>query len=65
MSEKNRYVPSPCLRHCVLNEHKVCTGCGRSLDEVTRWDKEDADEQEAILVRAKERITRIRSVGHH
>ena len=30
-------VPSPCIRHCCLNEDDICLGCFRRLDEITAW----------------------------
>jgi uncharacterized protein len=29
---------SPCVKICVLDpEAKMCTGCGRTLDEIASW----------------------------
>jgi uncharacterized protein len=30
-------VSSPCRRECTLDEHDVCMGCGRKLEEITGW----------------------------
>ena len=37
-------VPSPCIRHCCLDERDVCLGCFRSLAEIIAWaDANNAD----------------------
>ena len=28
---------SPCRRQCQLSERRVCTGCGRTVDEISGW----------------------------
>ena len=28
---------SPCINVCVLDAQPVCTGCGRTIDEIARW----------------------------
>lgn len=40
---------SPCRNLCHLDEHQVCTGCGRSLYEITHWiDMSDAQRAEVM-----------------
>lgn len=55
-----RYIPSPCIRHCTLDDHDVCIGCGRSLDEIKAWTVVTPTEQEAILKSAEQRLKAIR-----
>mgnify|MGYP003385842326 CR=1 FL=1 len=31
------HVASPCVSLCQLDGDGVCNGCGRTLDEITRW----------------------------
>lgn len=50
-------VQSPCVRICVVHpEARLCTGCLRSIDEITRWSKmsnaERAEVMEALPARA-------------
>ena len=45
-------VPSPCVRNCCLDEHDVCMGCGRSLDEIRAWGEAGDVERNHILERA-------------
>ena len=37
-------VPSPCRSLCRLDEADLCTGCGRSRDDIRRW-KTMADDE--------------------
>jgi predicted Fe-S protein YdhL (DUF1289 family) len=46
---------SPCIRNCCLDEHNVCMGCGRSLDEIIAWGTASDDAKAAILARSRER----------
>jgi predicted Fe-S protein YdhL (DUF1289 family) len=41
-------VPSPCIGVCVV-QADVCTGCHRTLGEITAWFTADAAEKRAIL----------------
>lgn len=47
-------VPSPCVKKCSLNSQRLCTGCGRRLDEIIVWESAD-DETRAKIVRAAAR----------
>ncbi len=42
---------SPCLNICVLDAHRVCVGCRRTLDEIARWGRMSAAEQWAVIAR--------------
>ncbi|HKS94477.1 MAG TPA: DUF1289 domain-containing protein [Gammaproteobacteria bacterium] len=46
---------SPCVRNCCLDEHEVCLGCGRTLDEIRRWSEMTATEKHAVLTLAAQR----------
>jgi predicted Fe-S protein YdhL (DUF1289 family) len=46
---------SPCIRNCCLDEHNVCMGCGRLLQEIVAWGTASADDKAAILARSRER----------
>jgi predicted Fe-S protein YdhL (DUF1289 family) len=49
-------VESPCVRICVVHpEARICTGCLRSIDEITRWSKLSADERRAIMAALPDR----------
>lgn len=43
-------VQSPCVKICVVHpEARLCTGCLRSIDEITRWSKMDNTERAQIM----------------
>jgi predicted Fe-S protein YdhL (DUF1289 family) len=42
---------SPCINVCVLDEHRNCTGCRRSLEEIAQWGRMSAAEQWAVVAR--------------
>ncbi|MFD0857436.1 DUF1289 domain-containing protein [Roseovarius aquimarinus] len=43
-------IDSPCIRVCVVHpEARICTGCLRSIDEITRWSKMTNDERAGIM----------------
>jgi len=55
--DPTRRVDSPCIRRCTLDEHDVCIGCLRSIDEILVWSKSSDEERLAILERTRERRT--------
>ncbi|MGC9370633.1 MAG: DUF1289 domain-containing protein [Paracoccaceae bacterium] len=43
-------IESPCVRVCVIHpETRLCTGCLRSIDEITDWTKMDAEARRAVM----------------
>lgn len=47
-------VPSPCLRMCHLDQASgLCTGCGRTLDQIGRWGLMAPAERAAVLLRLR------------
>ena len=43
---------SPCRKLCTLDRAtRVCTACGRSLDEIARWATMPDNERQAIMDR--------------
>jgi len=47
---------SPCVRNCCLDEHDICLGCGRTLEEITEWGGADDTRRRVILARAARRL---------
>lgn len=44
--------PSPCVKRCRLTpEGRHCEGCGRTLDEISRWARMDEAERQAVWQR--------------
>jgi predicted Fe-S protein YdhL (DUF1289 family) len=49
-------IESPCNRVCTLDPASgLCLGCGRSLDEITRWTQMTDAERALVLVEAGRR----------
>ncbi len=55
MFNRSLAVASPCVQICRLDAHEVCTGCGRTLDEIARWSRMSDDERRVVVTRAAER----------
>jgi hypothetical protein len=54
-------VESPCVRVCVVHpEARICTGCLRSIDEITRWSKMSTEERRAIMAALPDRADLLR-----
>lgn len=48
-------IDSPCVRNCCLDDDDICLGCGRSLQEITRWSTSNDAGKRVILLAAAER----------
>jgi predicted Fe-S protein YdhL (DUF1289 family) len=52
-------IRSPCVSLCHL-KHEVCTGCGRSRNEIKEWKGMKHKQQKATVERAATRLKEIR-----
>ncbi|MGB0416194.1 MAG: DUF1289 domain-containing protein [Coraliomargarita sp.] len=52
---RNDVAPSPCNDQCLLDANDRCTGCFRTIDEITDWTRKSTEHKLAILQRCKER----------
>jgi predicted Fe-S protein YdhL (DUF1289 family) len=41
--------PSPCVLICTLDDDKNCLGCGRTLQQISRWALMSVAEQWAVV----------------
>ena len=48
-------VPDICTRKCVLNNASICTGCDRTIEEISNWWKLSDEEKWVIIRRIKHR----------
>ncbi|KNX41943.1 hypothetical protein ROTO_15450 [Roseovarius tolerans] len=49
-------VESPCVRVCVVHpEARICTGCLRSIEEITRWSKMSGTERREVMAALPDR----------
>ncbi|MDI2593958.1 DUF1289 domain-containing protein [Pseudomonas sp. N3-W] len=55
MNATERPVPSPCVNICALDEADICTGCQRTVEEITRWSRMDNEERRGVLALCHER----------
>ena len=55
MNTPERPVASPCVNICALDEADICTGCQRTVEEITRWGRMSNDERRAVLGSCHER----------
>lgn len=47
---KRNEIESPCVKICVIHpEARLCTGCLRSIDEITRWSRMAPEERREIM----------------
>lgn len=43
-------IQSPCINICVVHpEARICTGCYRSIDEITQWSKLSNDARAEVI----------------
>lgn len=49
-SDPDDYVASPCIRICQMDsDRRLCTGCLRTIAEITGWGSMTADARRAVL----------------
>ncbi len=43
-------IDSPCIQICVVHPtERICTGCYRSIDEISRWSRMTAEERAGVM----------------
>ena len=58
---KRNEVESPCVKLCVIHpEERICTGCYRSIDEITGWARKSPEERRAIMEELPSRAPRLK-----
>lgn len=49
-------VESPCVKICIIHpESRLCLGCRRSIDEISRWSRLTAEERREIAAALPDR----------
>ncbi|WP_323764373.1 DUF1289 domain-containing protein [Marinovum sp.] len=47
---KRDEIESPCVQICVIHpEARICAGCLRSIEEISRWSQMATEERRAIM----------------
>ncbi len=49
-------VQSPCISVCALDENDVCTGCFRTLGEISDWSEYSNDKKRDVVSEARQRM---------
>jgi len=44
-------IESPCVDICKLDSEFVCTGCGRTIDEILKWPEYTDEQKQEVLDR--------------
>lgn len=47
---------SPCRRQCQLSAQRVCTGCGRTVDEISGWRAMSIEQKQQCIDDAPTRL---------
>ena len=43
-------IETPCVKVCTLDARRgLCLGCGRTIDEITRWTTTNASERTQVI----------------
>lgn len=55
-------IASPCINVCKMDATRAyCTGCYRTLDEITTWSRTDDATRQRILAAVAERRARLKA----
>lgn len=58
---QRKEVDSPCVQVCVVHpQERICTGCYRSIDEITRWSKMSNEERALLVQELPSRASRLK-----
>lgn len=54
-------IQSPCVKICVMHpEAKLCTGCLRSIEEITGWSRMTGDQRAAVMAELPARESQLK-----
>ena len=57
---KRDEVESPCIKICVIHpDARICTGCLRSIDEISRWSRMAPDERRDVIADLPARVPQL------
>ncbi|MFD2738874.1 DUF1289 domain-containing protein [Sulfitobacter aestuarii] len=58
---KRDEIESPCVNICVVHpEARLCTGCLRSIDEITGWSRMSSEERRVVMAELPQRAEQLR-----
>ena len=54
-------IQSPCVKICVIHPaERLCTGCYRTIDEISAWSRLPSEEREKIINELEKRALRLK-----
>ena len=54
-------IQSPCVKICVIHPaERLCTGCHRTIDEISAWSRLPSEEREKIINELEKRALRLK-----
>ncbi|MGR3759714.1 DUF1289 domain-containing protein [Roseobacteraceae bacterium NS-SX3] len=57
---KRDEIQSPCVKICVVHPaERICTGCYRSIDEISGWSRMSHEERAAVMEDLPSRAARL------
>jgi uncharacterized protein len=57
---KRDEIASPCVKLCVVHpEERICVGCFRTIDEISRWSKLSHEERASVMAELPTRAPRL------
>lgn len=57
---KRQEIQSPCIQICVVHpQERICTGCYRTIDEITQWSKMTPEDRTRIMDELPSRAPRL------
>ena len=58
---KRNEVDSPCIKICIIHpQANICTGCFRSIDEISSWSNMSESERKGIIKELPNRSSKLR-----
>jgi predicted Fe-S protein YdhL (DUF1289 family) len=57
---KRDEIESPCVKICVVHpEARLCVGCHRTIDEISRWSRMSPEDRRAVMAELPARGARL------
>ncbi|MEP5761358.1 MAG: DUF1289 domain-containing protein [Litoreibacter sp.] len=54
-------IESPCVKQCLVHPAaQICTGCLRSVDEITEWSRMSRQERRDVIAKLPERAGKLK-----
>ena len=58
---KRDEIESPCIKICVVHPtERICTGCYRTIDEITAWSRMSPEARQHVMTELPSRVSRLK-----